>query len=156
MCPSGKPRDVDGRPSRPPASTGRGERVDDQEHDAASRRACPDAQLRPAVRQQLDDHRRPAGPQNTVLVRAAFVDARAEGAVEWTSALADLNPVQVPMVWALTPYGDTVFNQRRVQLLTSELDRLPAACGGDWVARTRELCQVVERGTHLYLWFVGD
>ncbi|MFI9569223.1 hypothetical protein [Streptomyces rishiriensis] len=84
------------------------------------------------------------------------VVARAEGGVKWTAAFADLNPVQFPMVWALTPYGDAVFNQRQVQLLVSELDRLPAACGGDWAGQARELCRVVERGTHLYLWFVGD
>jgi len=84
------------------------------------------------------------------------VVARAVGGVKWKAAFWDLNPVQFPMVWALTPYGDAVFNQRQVQLLVSELDRLPAACGGDWVGQARELCQVVERGTHLYLWFVGD
>ena len=57
---------------------------------------------------------------------------------------------------ALTPYGDAVFNHRKMPLLLAELDRLPAACGGDWVPQARELCQVVERGTHLYLWFIGD
>ncbi|MET7669497.1 hypothetical protein [Micromonospora luteifusca] len=41
-------------------------------------------------------------------------------------------------------------------LLLTELDRLPAVFGGDWVGQARQLCQVVERGTHLYLWFIGD
>ncbi|MGW1766718.1 hypothetical protein ACWCQL_21930 [Streptomyces sp. NPDC002073] len=45
---------------------------------------------------------------------------------------------------------------RALPLLVAEFDRLPAALGGDWVAQARELCQVVERGTHLYLWFIGD
>ncbi|MET8850850.1 hypothetical protein [Amycolatopsis sp. NPDC004625] len=40
----------------------------------------------------------------------------------------------IDMLWALTPYGDAVFTQRQA----------------------RELCHVVERGTHLYLWFIGD
>ena len=55
------------------------------------------------------------------------VVARAEGGVEWTAAFADLGPAGFPMLWALTPYGDAVFNQRQVPLLLSELDRLPAA-----------------------------
>ncbi|MGW5277519.1 hypothetical protein ACWEQP_34345 [Streptomyces sp. NPDC004044] len=84
------------------------------------------------------------------------VVARAEGGVERTAAFAGLDPAVFPMLWALTPYGDAVFNQRQVPLLLAELDRLPAACGGDWVGQARELCRVVERGMHLYLWFVGD
>lgn len=84
------------------------------------------------------------------------VVARAEGGVEWTAAFPDLDPAGFPMLWALTPYGDAVFNQRQGPLLLSKLDQLPAARGGDWVGQARELCQVVERGTHLYLWFVGD
>ncbi|MGV9362613.1 hypothetical protein [Amycolatopsis sp. NPDC003731] len=84
------------------------------------------------------------------------VVAQAEGGVEWTPAFAELNPVEFPMLWALTPYGDAVFNQRQVPLLLAELDRVPARCAGDWVRHARELCQVVERGTHWYLWFIGD
>ncbi|MGW3836765.1 hypothetical protein [Streptomyces microflavus] len=56
----------------------------------------------------------------------------------------------------MTPYGDAVFNQRQVPLLLAGLDRLPADLGADWVGQARELCQVVERGLHLYLWFIGD
>ncbi|MFJ1545992.1 hypothetical protein [Streptomyces sp. NPDC088246] len=72
------------------------------------------------------------------------------------AAFADLDPADFPMLRAPTPYGDAVFNQRKLPLLPAELDRLPAACGGDWVVQARELCQVVERGLHLYLWFLGD
>ncbi|WP_199826674.1 hypothetical protein [Streptomyces sp. WM4235] len=84
------------------------------------------------------------------------VVARAEAGVEWTNAFAGLAPSEFPMLFALTPYGDAVFNQRQMPLLLAELDRLPAACDGEWVAQARELCQVVERGLHLYLWFIGD
>lgn len=82
--------------------------------------------------------------------------ARARAGVEWTAAFATLDPKEFPMLWALTPYGDAVFNQRQMPLLLAELDRLPAACAGEWVAQVRELCRVVDRGLHLYLWFVGD
>ncbi|WP_329538440.1 hypothetical protein OG568_60420 (plasmid) [Streptomyces sp. NBC_01450] len=82
--------------------------------------------------------------------------ARAEAGVEWTAAFADLDAASFPMLFALTPDGDAVFNQRQMPLLLAELDRLPAVCGGEWVAQARGLCQVVERGMHLYLWFLGD
>ncbi|MER7929732.1 hypothetical protein ABTY96_42495 [Streptomyces sp. NPDC096057] len=84
------------------------------------------------------------------------VVVRARAGVQWTSAFADLGSELFPMLWALIPYGDAVFNERQVPLLLAELDRLPVACGGDWVGQARELCQVVSRGQALYLWFVGD
>ncbi|MFI7547652.1 hypothetical protein [Actinoplanes sp. NPDC049599] len=84
------------------------------------------------------------------------VVASAKAGVEWTAGFADLDPAEFPMLWALTPYGDAVFNQRQVPLLLAELDQLPANLGGDWVAQAIELCRVVERGLHLYLWFIGD
>ncbi|MFD5189591.1 hypothetical protein ACFWMU_15835 [Streptomyces sp. NPDC058357] len=57
--------------------------------------------------------------------------ARAKAGVEWTAAFADLDPADFPMLRALTPYGDAMFNQRQLALLLVELDRLPAARGGD-------------------------
>ncbi|MEO3768759.1 hypothetical protein [Micromonospora sp. B9E7] len=84
------------------------------------------------------------------------VMARAEAGVRWTDAFADLDPAGFPMLQALTPHGDAVFNQRQIPLLLAELDRLPAVLAGDWVGQARELGRVVERGTHLYLWFIGD
>ncbi len=84
------------------------------------------------------------------------VVAHAEAGVEWTAAFADLDQANFPMLFALTPYGDAMFNQRQMSLLLAELDRLPAAYGGEWVAQARELCQIVECGSHLYLWFIGD
>ncbi|KQV08729.1 MULTISPECIES: hypothetical protein [unclassified Kitasatospora] len=82
--------------------------------------------------------------------------ARARAGVQWSAAFARLDPAEFPMLHALVPDGDAMFNGRQVPLLLAELDRLPAACEGDWVAEARELCDVVERGMHLYLWFLGD
>ncbi|MEU8882754.1 hypothetical protein [Streptomyces hydrogenans] len=84
------------------------------------------------------------------------VVARAETGVKWTDAFAGLSPSDFPMLFALTPYGDAMFNQRQMPQLLAELNRLPTECEGEWVAQARELCQVVERGTHLHLWFLGD
>ncbi|MDX3264120.1 hypothetical protein AB0N87_31780 [Streptomyces sp. NPDC093228] len=61
-----------------------------------------------------------------------------------------------PMLWALNPYGDAAFNERQVPLLLAELDRLPETYGGTGLEQARELCQIVQAGTHRYLWFVGD
>ncbi len=82
--------------------------------------------------------------------------ARAQVGLEWTDLFPALDPVSFPMLWALAPCGDAVFNKRQVPLLLAELDRLPEAHGGTWVDQARELCQVVQSGTHRYLWFVGD
>ncbi|MEU6278431.1 hypothetical protein ABZ871_39495 [Streptomyces populi] len=41
--------------------------------------------------------------------RKVVVSAKA--GVEWTGGFADLDPAEFPMLWALTPYGDAVFNQ---------------------------------------------
>lgn len=82
--------------------------------------------------------------------------AHAEAGVEWTEAFGELDPASFPMLSALIPYGDAMFNARQMPLLLSELDRLPSACGGDWVGQARELCQLVQQEIHLYLWFIGD
>ena len=87
---------------------------------------------------------------------SGVVVAHSRAGVGWTAGFEDLDPAQLPMLRALTRYGDAVFNQRQMPLSVPELDRLSAACGGDWVAPVRELCQVVQQGTHLYLWFIGD
>jgi hypothetical protein len=61
--------------------------------------------------------------------------AQADGGLEWTAAFEELSPVEFPMLWALDPYGDAVFNKRQVPLLLAELDRLPAPCADDWVSQ---------------------
>jgi hypothetical protein len=78
------------------------------------------------------------------------------GGLEWTDLFPALDPVNFPMLWGLSPYGDALFNERQVPLLLAELDRLPEAYRGTWVDHARELCKVVEDGTNRHLWFVGD
>ncbi|MFJ9697698.1 hypothetical protein [Kitasatospora sp. NPDC101183] len=82
---------------------------------------------------------------------------RARDGVRWSSAFGDaLVPARFPLLSALIPYGDAMFNQRQVPRLLVELGELPEACVGPWVEETRELCRFVEDGPHRYLWFVGD
>lgn len=84
------------------------------------------------------------------------VVARVGSGVKWTAAFADLDPQAFPMLRALNPCGDAMFNRQQVPGLLAELERIPVALDGDWVQGARELCQVVEQAPHRYLWFVGD
>ncbi|WP_043733590.1 hypothetical protein [Kutzneria sp. 744] len=84
------------------------------------------------------------------------VVARAKSGVAWETTLVDLDRTAFPLIGALIPYGDAVFNELQVPELLRELDRLPADRGGAWMDEARDLCDLVLRGTHHYLVFVGD
>lgn len=84
------------------------------------------------------------------------VVARATCGVPWEITLACLDQEAFPMLGALDPYGDAVFNHRQVPALLRELDQLPAERGGDWVDEARTLCDLVLKGAHRYLLFIGD
>ena len=74
--------------------------------------------------------------------------ARATCGLETT--LADLDQAAFPMLGALIPYSDAVFNHRQISALLSGLDRLPPERAGAWVAEVRTLGDLSLRGTHLY------
>lgn len=84
------------------------------------------------------------------------VVARAGCAVPWEIALVGMNQAAFPMLGALDPYGDAVFNRLQIPALLEELDRLPVERGGAWVAEARALCEVALREPHHYIVFVGD
>lgn len=84
------------------------------------------------------------------------VVARATCGLPWETALGDLDQAAFPMLGALDPYGDAVFNHRQIPALLRELDQLPSERGGAWVAEVRTLCELVLRGLHHYLLFIGD
>ena len=84
------------------------------------------------------------------------VVARAAYGLSWATVLGDLDQAAFPMLGALDPYGDAVFNHRQVPALLGELDLLPSERGGAWVAEVRTLCDLVSHGLHRYLLFVGD
>ncbi len=84
------------------------------------------------------------------------VVARAGCGLPWETTLGGLDQAAFPMLGALDPYGDAVFNDRQIPALLVELDRLPAERGGAWVAEVRALCEVALRGTHHYILFIGD
>lgn len=84
------------------------------------------------------------------------VVARAVCGLPWETTLASLDHAAFPMLGALIPYGDAVFNHRQVPALLEELDRLPPDRGGMWVTEVRTLCDLVLKRSHHYLIFIGD
>ena len=81
---------------------------------------------------------------------------RAACGLPWETALVGLDRAEFPLLGALDPYGDAVFNRQQVPALLIELDRLPESRGGAWVSEVRTLCEVVLRRTHHYIMFIGD
>ena len=84
------------------------------------------------------------------------VVARAACGLPWEKALRNLEPAAFPLLGAVVPYGDAVFNHRQIPALLQELDRLPPQHGGAWVEEVRTLCDLVLRESHHYLMFIGD
>lgn len=84
------------------------------------------------------------------------VVARASCGLPWETALSGLDQVAFPMLGALDPYGDAVFNHRQIPALLRELDQLPSDLGGTWLAEVRTLCELALRRPHHYLLFIGD
>jgi hypothetical protein len=84
------------------------------------------------------------------------VVARAGCGLPWEVTLTGLDQTTFPLLGALDPYGDAVFNHRQVPALLAELDRLPADRGGPWVSEARTLCELVLHRTHHYILFIGD
>lgn len=82
--------------------------------------------------------------------------ARARCGLPWEITLAGLDQAAFPLLGALDPYGDAVFDQRQIPALLRELDQLPAERGGTWVDEVRTLADLVLYGTHRYLLFIGD
>jgi hypothetical protein len=84
------------------------------------------------------------------------VVARAACGLPWATTLAGLDQAAFPMLGALDPYGDAVFNHRQIPALLRELDQLPPERGGEWAEEARALCQVASRRLHHYILFIGD
>ena len=84
------------------------------------------------------------------------VVARAGCELPWETTVAGLDQAAFPLLGALDPVGDAVFNRRQIPALLEELDRLPAELGGAWVTELRVLCDVALRKPHRYILFLGD
>lgn len=84
------------------------------------------------------------------------VVARSASGLPWETALDGLDQAAFPMLGALDPYEDAVFNRRQIPALLRELDQLPPERGGTWAAEVRTLCELALARPHHYILFIGD
>ena len=63
----------------------------------------------------------------------------ARAACAWETVLGDRDQAAFPLLCALDPYGDAVFNRGQIPALLRELERLPPERGGAWVDEVRAL-----------------
>jgi hypothetical protein len=85
------------------------------------------------------------------------VEARARHGLVWGPKLSGLNRPVFPMLGHVVPYADTIFNSHQVSTLLKEVPRLPPGVMTDeFTHELVDLSEKVLKGTHLYLWFVGD
>jgi hypothetical protein len=91
------------------------------------------------------------GETGEVLVHGSY-------GLDWTQEFIDLDSSTYPMLAGLCAYLDAIFNERQVQLLLNELERLPVGVviGERERDEIRRLAAVTQAGSHRYLWFVGD
>jgi hypothetical protein len=96
----------------------------------------------------------------TMQVRGETGDivARGSSQPDWMKTLQHVNADRFPFLGSLLPFADTMFNSRQTVRLRQEIaDRsVQELLGQDAAAEIEGLCQRVERGSHLYLWFLGD
>jgi hypothetical protein len=84
------------------------------------------------------------------------VVAQAASGLAWHTKLGDIDQAAFPLLGALDPHDDAVFNHRQISALLRELDRLPRERGGAWADEVRALCSLALRNVHHHLVFVGD
>ena len=83
-----------------------------------------------------------------------------EGALAWKVPQGVLNFRDTPLLVAVDPYGDTVFNRfqierqlpREVEFLREHLD----LGSQPMLAELERLMAVATEHVHRYLWFIGD
>ncbi|RBQ20715.1 hypothetical protein DP939_06435 [Spongiactinospora rosea] len=77
--------------------------------------------------------------------------------IDWR-VLQRIDEDSFPFLGSLLPYADTMFNSRQVVRLLREIadPSVRRILGHEVVEEIERLCAQVERGTLLYLWFLGD
>jgi len=78
--------------------------------------------------------------------------------LDWVETLQHVDEDKFPFLGSMLPYADTMFNSRQARKLRREIlhESIRDIIGKDAVAEIERLCQQVENGSHLYLWFLGD
>lgn len=84
-----------------------------------------------------------------------------EGSVAWKVPQGVLNLRETPLLVAVDPYGDTVFNRFQIERqLPREVEHLRRhvtdTSATEMLDELERLMAVATEGVHRYLWFVGD
>ena len=83
-----------------------------------------------------------------------------EGAVPWKVPEGLLNLRDTPLLVAVDPYGDTMFNRLQIERqLPREVEFVRSRLAADrqpMVDELERLMGVATERVHRYLWFVGD
>lgn len=83
---------------------------------------------------------------------------RGSSRLDWMKTLRHVDADRFPFLGGLLPFADTMFNSRQTVRLRQEITdpSLRELLGDDAAEEIDRLCQHVESGSHLYLWFLGD
>lgn len=86
------------------------------------------------------------------------VVARGISRLDWSSTVYHIDRNRFPFLGSLIPAGDTMFNSLQAKMLRGELgdQSVKEIIGPSVAAEIENLCVRVEKGMHLYLWFIGD
>jgi hypothetical protein len=84
-----------------------------------------------------------------------------ESSVPWKVPLGVVNSQDTPLLVAVDPYGDTVFNRLQIERqLPPEIEylrrELTNSDAGEMLDELERLMAVATERVHRYLWFVGD
>ncbi len=78
--------------------------------------------------------------------------------LDWMETVPRLDEDRFPFLSSLLPDSHTMFNSQQAKRLRREVaDRsVREIIGQDAAEEIEGLCRQVEKGLHLYLWFLGD
>lgn len=78
--------------------------------------------------------------------------------LDWMRTVQHIDEKKFPFLSSLLPDADTVFNSLQAERLRKEIadQSVREIIGHDTATEIEKLCLHVEKGTHLYLWFLGD
>ena len=84
--------------------------------------------------------------------------SRASCGLDWMKTVQYIDPNEFPFLGSLLPDADTMFNSRQTVRLRKEIshESVRELLGETATSEIERLCLQVEKGMHLYLWFLGD
>jgi hypothetical protein len=95
-----------------------------------------------------------------MILRKESLDVVLRSDVPFVIPLALADRRRFPVLWAVDPHGDAIFNSRQMRAICDEIDLLLDEVldprERDGLVEARTMCEEGVRRHHRYLWFVGD